>query len=50
MQSLAIEYLPDWYFRGWFAVASVESTLLYNGYGEQVAHLYKDTKGQKLFM
>ena len=25
-------------------------TLLYNGYGEQVAHLYKDMKGEKLFM
>ena len=25
-------------------------TLLYNGYGEQVAHLYKDIKGEKLFM
>lgn len=24
-------------------------TLLYNGYGEQVAHLYKDMKGEKLF-
>ena len=25
-------------------------TLLYNGYAEQVAHLYKDMKGEKLFM
>ena len=25
-------------------------TLLYNGYGEQVAHMYKDLKGEKLFM
>jgi sulfoxide reductase catalytic subunit YedY len=25
-------------------------TLLYNGYGEQVAHLYKDLKGERLFM
>jgi sulfoxide reductase catalytic subunit YedY len=25
-------------------------TLLYNGYGEFVAHLYKDMKGEKLFM
>ena len=25
-------------------------TLLYNGYGEQVAHLYKDMKNEKLFM
>jgi sulfoxide reductase catalytic subunit YedY len=25
-------------------------TLLYNGYGEFVAHLYKDLKGEKLFM
>ena len=25
-------------------------TLLYNGYGEQVAHLYKNMKGEKLFM
>ncbi len=25
-------------------------TLLYNGYGEQVAHLYNDLKGEKLFM
>ncbi len=25
-------------------------TLLYNGYAEQVAHLYKDIKGEKLFM
>ena len=27
-----------------------EPTLLYNGYGEQVAHMYKDLKGEKLFM
>lgn len=25
-------------------------TLLYNGYAEQVAHLYKDLKGERLFM
>jgi len=25
-------------------------TLLYNGYGEQVAHLYKDMSGERLFM
>ncbi|MEX3012016.1 protein-methionine-sulfoxide reductase catalytic subunit MsrP [Hoeflea sp. TYP-13] len=25
-------------------------TLLYNGYGDQVAHLYKDLKSEKLFM
>ena len=25
-------------------------TLLYNGYAEEVAHLYKDMKGEKLFM
>ncbi|MGE0153304.1 MAG: protein-methionine-sulfoxide reductase catalytic subunit MsrP [Reyranellaceae bacterium] len=25
-------------------------TLLYNGYGEQVAHLYKDMAGERLFM
>ena len=25
-------------------------TLLYNGYGEYVAHLYKDMKGERLFM
>ncbi len=25
-------------------------TLLYNGYGEQVAHLYKDLQGESLFM
>ena len=25
-------------------------TLLYNGYAEQVAHLYKDMKGERLFM
>ena len=25
-------------------------TLLYNGYGEQVAAMYKDLKGEKLFM
>ena len=25
-------------------------TLLYNGYAEFVAHLYKDLKGEKLFM
>jgi sulfoxide reductase catalytic subunit YedY len=25
-------------------------TLLYNGYGEFVADLYKDMKGEKLFM
>ena len=25
-------------------------TLRYNGYGEQVAHLYKDMKGERLFM
>jgi sulfoxide reductase catalytic subunit YedY len=25
-------------------------TLLYNGYGEQVAHLYKDLQGERLFM
>lgn len=25
-------------------------TVIYNGYGEQVAHLYQDMKGEKLFM
>lgn len=25
-------------------------TLIYNGYGEQVAHLYKDLQGERLFM
>jgi sulfoxide reductase catalytic subunit YedY len=25
-------------------------TLFYNGYAEQVAHLYKDLKGERLFM